>query len=498
MRWSEILQRLINLQKTRRFCIVKDELTALDIVNRIMRKDNYLIAMMNMDVLDLSIPVPLFSTKNFLTKTMEWNIYFCLLDNIFGADSSMHKKYLNAGCKREMADRLRKILVRWSIINILLSPFIVVFLTMYIFFRYGEEIQSRPSRVGSRQWSPYACWKLREYNELHHIFQNRLNFSLPFAQNYIDNFLDYRITAAARLLSFVVGAMAAVLLLVGLLDESVLVDVHIASKSLIFFVGVFGTILAASRSFMPSENPAFDPDDALRKVVEHTHYFPRHWKDQAHTWKVRKEFSEFFQYRMSLFIQELIGVFITPLIMWYSLSNSTDKIVDFIRESTVFEEGVGHVCVYGMFDFKKGKNPSKEPTVDGVIPGLSKHCKMEKSFVNFKVSYPEWEPTPSGERLLENLQSFAPALPPLSTSGHESQTRDMEASGSSRGLVASSQALLYRQDRRYTLTDSSLPRAFGDGSLSQYCAALDQYYDTHLTPMELKEMGMKLNYDSNV
>ena len=62
--WDEVVVRLIELQKTARFCIVKDELTAHDIANRILRKENFMVAFVNRGLLPLqaaasSSPEPL-------------------------------------------------------------------------------------------------------------------------------------------------------------------------------------------------------------------------------------------------------------------------------------------------------------------------------------------------------------------------------------------------------------------------------------------------------
>lgn len=49
-----IVDSIVSLQSTTKLCIVKD-LTVLDITNRIMRKENYWIALINMDCIDLTL-----------------------------------------------------------------------------------------------------------------------------------------------------------------------------------------------------------------------------------------------------------------------------------------------------------------------------------------------------------------------------------------------------------------------------------------------------------
>merc|ERR1740125_69256 len=78
MPWSEVCRRLIKLNEKRRMVLVKDQLTPLDIANRIMRKDNYMIAMVNKDVLKLDVYIPFVGRRPIMTKTLEWNLQMTL------------------------------------------------------------------------------------------------------------------------------------------------------------------------------------------------------------------------------------------------------------------------------------------------------------------------------------------------------------------------------------------------------------------------------------
>jgi autophagy-related protein 9 len=52
-------------------------LTTTDIANRIMRRDNYMIAMINKDILALGAPFPFnlfLGRRNIITKTIEWSL----------------------------------------------------------------------------------------------------------------------------------------------------------------------------------------------------------------------------------------------------------------------------------------------------------------------------------------------------------------------------------------------------------------------------------------
>lgn len=93
--------------------------------------------------------------------------------------------------------------------------------------------------------------------------------------------------------------------------------------------------------------------------------------------QVRREFAEMFDYKIVLFLYEILSVVITPLILCYSLPNSSEAIIDFFREFTVHVDGVGYVsdfflcpprmcspnfrgnryvCSFAAFDFKRHGN----------------------------------------------------------------------------------------------------------------------------------------------
>lgn len=106
MTWSELLHRLVLVQGTTRLCAVRD-LDELDIVGRIMRKENYLIGMLNAGVLGLYVKGlgPFGGRRFMLTKTLEWNLYLCILDPMF--DEHFHIKQVsvfNLGCSGSFQD----------------------------------------------------------------------------------------------------------------------------------------------------------------------------------------------------------------------------------------------------------------------------------------------------------------------------------------------------------------------------------------------------------
>lgn len=69
MKWPEVVDALLLVP---RLCVVKENITHLDVVNRIMRQENYMIALVNKEVLPLFVHIPLYGKTPLITATVEW------------------------------------------------------------------------------------------------------------------------------------------------------------------------------------------------------------------------------------------------------------------------------------------------------------------------------------------------------------------------------------------------------------------------------------------
>jgi autophagy-related protein 9 len=138
---------------------------------------------------------------------------------------------------------------------------------------------------------------------------------------------------------------------------------------------------------IPDDTLVFEPEQDIRKVIEVTHYFPNEWRGKLHTDEVRGQFSQMFDMKITLFLQEFLSILFTPLVLWYSLPQCSNQIIDFFREFTVHVDGLGYVCSFALFDFRRhGNIKYGAPVAVQDEHYVSNNGKMEKSFLNFKVS----------------------------------------------------------------------------------------------------------------
>ena len=180
MRWSEVVDRLIRLQRSgMKIQITKSDLDAHDIASRILRKENYLVGMFNRDVFDLHVPglvrcvlFPFFlstGTKQILTKHMEWNLRRIVLDHVFDCRFAIRLDFLRN------PDAMRRRFRIMALVNLVLLPFILIFIVISFFLRHANEFHSNRDFLGPREWTTLATWKFRDFNELPHVFQTRMN-----------------------------------------------------------------------------------------------------------------------------------------------------------------------------------------------------------------------------------------------------------------------------------------------------------------------------------
>lgn len=216
--------------------------------------------------------------------------------------------------------------------------------------------------------------------------------SYPFASRYLDQFPKKKTVQVASFVAFIAGAVVSVLTVATLWDPDLFLGFEITSeKTALFYVTIFGTLWVISNGMVPDENTVFDPEYALRNVIEYTHYEPASWQGRLHSDEVKQEFSALYQMKLVIFLEEILGFIITPFLLWYSLPKCSDQIIDFFREFTIHVDGVGYVCSFAVFDFKKGVGKAGQQR--GANTDIrddyysTKHGKMAASYYGFIDNY---------------------------------------------------------------------------------------------------------------
>jgi len=431
--WREVQKRLVDAQKDHQMCIHKDQLTDLDIYHRILRFKNYLVSMVNKDILPLRLtPLPCLPSFMFLSHGLKWNLEWLFFKGPWAAFDKWHLKddYKKLSKKKELTESLKNRIAMLAMINLLLMPLIFLWQILYCFFNYAEVIKREPGSLGVRKWSQYGKLYLRHLNELDHELRGRLNRAYKPANQYMEIFVSPMSVVIARFVAFLAGSVLAVFVGLSVWDEDVLNVEHVLT-----IITCLGGVIAICRVFLPDENIVFCPEKTLTAVLAHIHYFPiDNWKGRAHTYEVMSHLNELFPYTAITILEEIVSPIVTPFVLYFMLRPRASSIVDFFRNFTVDVTGVGDVCSFAQMDVRRHGNPTwqqQDPPEQQQAPTTKVESntytqgeagKIEMSLINFTLANPHWQPPPDSADFIQGLRTQATnqveILPALNEEGH--------------------------------------------------------------------------------
>lgn len=418
MTWHEVQRRVLEVQKDQQMCIHKQELTELDIYNRILRYKNYMVALVNKDVLPLHFTLPLLGPVVYLTQGLKYNlelILFWFPGAPFENTWHLREEYKRPANRDMLAQQLARRILWVGLVNLVLLPLVLAWQVMYFFYSYTDLIKREPGVLGLRTWSPYGRLFLRHFNELDHELNTRLCRGYRPACQYMSIFSSHIVIILAKNVTFFAGAPLAVLLLLTVIDEDVLAVEHV-----LMMVTVLGIIVAISRNLIPDENLVWRPERLMTSILAQIHYMPDHWKGLCHTTVVRDEFAHLFQYKAVRILEEVVSPVVTPLVLIFALRPRALEIVDFLRNFTVEVVGVGDVCSFALMDVRKHGSPQwraddGEDDDHGGAGAASviepqpeqqraQHGKTELSLMHFTLTNPHWVPPEGSTAFINNLK----------------------------------------------------------------------------------------------
>ncbi|KIH64886.1 autophagy protein Apg9, partial [Ancylostoma duodenale] len=375
------LLQLHEVQKHLQLIVDRDNVTPIDLYNRILRFKNYLVALVNTRVLPPVFNVPFIGPVPYLPNGLKSNIRRILF---FGSTSPWAGPYLKEEYKdldnlESLTRQMEKDVAMYGFLNLIFFPLIFLYQILYSFFTLSELIRRRPDALGMRRYSNYGRYRVRHFNELNHELTARLNRSHVYANAYLNQFYSTLTEVFAKNIAFVAGAIAGVLAILSAWDEDVLQVEHVLTV-----ISVCGVIMVMCRDMISDENLVWQPEVLLAHVTSELHYVPSEWKGQAHTIQVRREFEQFFQLKIRPNCRELVR---------------------FFHDNTVRVDGLGDVCSFALMDVARhgdGKwngsaaKPSAAPALDG---------KTELSVLHFATTNPEWKPPRASEQFLQRFRA---------------------------------------------------------------------------------------------
>lgn len=292
---------------------------------------------------------------NSLTHIYEqWSIYYCVLNFIFN-----HKYQIRPAFYLDPAALRRRFQI-CGIMHVVLMPFLLFFVTLYFGLRNVYDWKSTKQYLGPREWSISAKWIFREFNELPHFFERRLAPSYDAAETYVELFGSNEFIAAlGRICVFIGGSLGALVLAFAAMNDAILLHVKIGDWNLLWYGGMFGILYSAGKAMIPkaiaqpksARNLYAEMDTALAEVANHTHYYPEIWINRGWDFATYSAFSSMFQYKVRLFLNEIISMILAPYILYFSLADCSESICELVLSCRSEMPGVGDVCGFATFDF---------------------------------------------------------------------------------------------------------------------------------------------------
>lgn len=457
--WQEIQTRLIEAE---RVCLLQGKsLTELDVHNRLLRRKNYLIALVNKQLLPIYYRIPFVGEVIYFPKGLLYCFQLLLFKapgfKLFETRWKLKDEFKQFSKREECAQRFRRNCLLLSIMMGIFGIFFSFWQLLNTLYTYADEVKSNPERVFAfRTWSNYSKYYCRHFNELDHSLEDRMNKAYKPANKYMNSFISMPLESVAKLVRYMLRALLACISILTFVADHLLQLEHT-----ITLISVLVFLSFACESFIRGDVPLrYNQTELYQHVLEHVHYFPS--KHLPCTLQARSEFSLLFKYRIIIIIEELLSPVVSPYILYRHMSNKSFDIVDFFRNCTIEIPSIGDVCSFAMMNIEKNGNPSLRREFEGrhhsgppftgtagdsngrqqattsdkpsqsgtdarsfinrgdsynlkVVEDIenfgdlknkpaipSEHGKLELSLINFKCSNPSWKPYDSQESFIKS------------------------------------------------------------------------------------------------
>lgn len=340
IKWDNVVRRLIALQENDETKVdwTGHRVDANTIASRIMRKDNYIIAIFEHNKLDFLTGFKQFDNLAF-SSHMLWILRNSLTNTMFDKKFRLRENFT--------AKELGRILRTMAILHFFCTPFALLFMLIHCVLRNAQLFHTSKEHLSHRDWTAIAQWRFREYNELQHVFDRRINLSHKPANAYIQQFQNKFIILLAQGVCFVAGSFLSLYLMFGILDENIPLYVELFGRNLLWHIAVLSGIITVCRLVIPErKGTAFEPEKHMANVTELTHY---QIVENCRNYSELCRFSNMYPYRLVTLVFELCSVLCAPYFLWVVYPRNIPAIVEFIKLNTITVEGLGDVYKDSVF-----------------------------------------------------------------------------------------------------------------------------------------------------
>lgn len=305
-------------------------LTPHNLANRIMRKENYMMAMFEQRVVRLGY-------KHWTMNTsFEWAFWFSLW---------LHPT-------RNRAIHLYERTTVVIIVYVLFMPLILLYSVLYTLVHAGDLLfnttQSKSANsfdIAQKTWTVHAKYRFREYNELPHIFHARVENARKHLNKYLQYWTNSYYNAIFASITIVCGSVVLLLLVLALINDNVLLYMEITRhRSTLWVVSVLTTVLGvAKHQSKPTQTLHLQEKvEALQRLLPGKIRY-----ENCYSSVFRNKVANNLEYRITYVLKNILGVIITPYLLYRHVLRNTHEIETFIEEhSSCIDNTTFYVCSY--------------------------------------------------------------------------------------------------------------------------------------------------------
>ncbi|KAG8188286.1 hypothetical protein JTE90_012119 [Oedothorax gibbosus] len=402
--WHEVQCRLREVQHEQQMCVHSHDLTELNISHRILRYTNYMVAMVNKNILPLRFHTKYFGEWIYYTSTLDaalHKVLFTHSSSPFGGTGKLREEYKKSISRQEAAADLSKWILYYGVRSALMAPFQISYQVLSFLISYSGFLRYEPGFLAKRRWSHYSRLYLRHFNEMDHELDARLCRAYKPSTEYMKYFNSPLVAQLIKVVSQPIGFVIVFFTAWGLFSERLFTVPYV-----LLIISVGASTFMSLVSCLSDEYETYNAKELMKRIVAEIHYVPDHFKKAPHTTAVRDEFSHYFQYVVVYLLEELLASLFIPYVLLFHIRPRSLDIVDFLRNFTVEVQGVGDVCSFALMDVSKHGDPqwTGQSLTKADIRNQAEFGKTELSLIHFSLMNPNWEPPPASHAFMEDFK----------------------------------------------------------------------------------------------
>lgn len=345
--WEEIIYKIKEIYN-------EPQINVYLLSSRITIGDNILLSLFDKNII----------TLKYLSSLMEFNLKFCFVSALLNYERLINYESIEdpKKIKNKIKQRIRYI----AVLEFLLMPLLVLCSLFFNLIYFAERFYHHPGGLFAFEWTRYCKWKWRAYNELESNFEQRLEEIRPTSNQYVNHFKNPLFQILKQFTYHVLSLTFVFFLLISFLNQNALLSlVVIGDRSVLWFLGILGSVLSLLRSYSAKNVTTKSVKKEMKFILDTMELEDEEWIKTAHKKKSCKRFLYYFNYKILNILYGGIKTIVAPFELW-NLQYELDEIVYFLRNSFVKHPYLGYISKFSIFekdDFMYCEDKKKETSL---------------------------------------------------------------------------------------------------------------------------------------